>query len=216
MWSGMGIISSLTFIEKVHEHDDVYSFRFEKPAHISHKAGQHSIFFLPNMSRPHPFSITSTPQDKYLSFATHVRKGSRFKQYLAKLKKGDKVFMFGPILNFTYKKNHSEHVFLAQGIGITPFRSMITHADQVALPDAITLIHVESGSHTFKDVTETASAKTYYPANSDAFRKAVEKQNPKAMFYISGSPKFTRSAKILLHQMGVKAHNIKTDSFLGY
>ena len=212
----MKVIWSLIFIDKVHEHDDVYSFRFEKPKGFTHKAGQHSIFFLANMSRPHPFSITSAPEEEYLSFATHIRSGSRFKQSLAHLKKGDKVYMFGPILNFTFKKNQNSHVFLAQGIGITPFRSMITHADKMSLPDSITLIHVARDVHTFREVTEKTSATTYYPRSSKEFRAALQKQNPKSIFYISGSPKFTRSSKILLHELGVKANHIKTDSFLGY
>lgn len=212
----MGLFSTLTFIDKIHEHDDVYSFRFEKPKHFSYKAGQHSIFFLANMSRPHPFSITSAPHDDYLSFATHVRKGSRFKQYLSKLKKGDKIWMFGPILNFTFKKGANEHVLLAQGIGITPFRSMLTHAEHASLSDSITLIHVASDAHTFKGVTKNTKATTYYPKNSSEFHEILVQQNPTSVFYISGTPKFTRSAKIALRELGVKPRHIKTDSFLGY
>lgn len=212
----MGLFTTLTFIDKIHEHDDIYSFRFEKPKSFKYKAGQHSIFILKNMSRPHPFSMTSAPEDDQLSFATHVRKGSRFKQSLNKLKKGDKVFMFGPILNFTFKKGRTEHILLAQGIGITPFHSMLTHANRTSLPDSITLIHVASGAHTFKDVTEKTKATTYYPKSSEEFREVLKKQNPASVFYISGNPKFTRSAKIALRNMGVKATNIKTDSFLGY
>lgn len=57
------ILYNLTFIEKVHEHGDVYSFHFKRPANLGFKAGQHGIFVQPAFTRPHPFSLSSAPEE---------------------------------------------------------------------------------------------------------------------------------------------------------
>lgn len=206
---------SLTFIEKVHEHDDIYSFHFAKPKGLRHKAGQHGIFFLPGLYRPHPFSLTSAPHQDTISFSTKVREGSRFKQKLLKLKPGDALYMFGPILNFTFDSRYNSHVFLAQGIGITPFHSMLRHAQHSDMEDEITLVHVSKDGHTFKDATSTIAHTSHYPTSSKDFAKVVATQDPRSAFYLSGSSRFISATKRNLKELGVPSNRIKTDLFLG-
>lgn len=206
---------SLTFIKKVHEHDDVYSFFFEKPKNLSYKAGQHGIFFLPGLYRPHLFSLTSAPHQDSISFATKVRPGSHFKQKLLKLKTGDSIYMFGPILNFTFDSRYNSHVFLAQGIGITPFHSMLNHAKHTDMTDTITLVHVSKDGHTFQETTSSLSNNSHFPTSSDDFKQHVARLNVESIFYLSGSSAFIASTKRTLRKLGIPASRIKTDLFLG-
>jgi ferredoxin-NADP reductase len=206
----------LPFIKKVHEHDDVYTFFFEKPTKMKHKAGQHGLFSLVGPYRPHPFSLSSAPDEAFVSFTTRIRQGSRFKQQLLQLKAGDSIHFLGPIMNFTFKEGAKKYVLLAQGVGITPFRSMLVQAHSQKLPVKITVIYVNNQAHTFQSLIESYADTAFFPANSNEFRSLVEQQNPSNLFYISGSPAFIRSTKKLLRNIGVTASHIKADSFLGY
>ena len=132
------------------------------------------------------------------------------------MKPGDKITLLGPILNFTLIDGVSEYAFLAQGIGITPFRSMLVHAHTKQLPITTTLIHVDSGVHTFRELTERYATSSYFPTSADKFRELVTRQDADKVFFISGSPRFVKSTKQLLRESGVTKGHIKTDSFLGY
>lgn len=207
---------TLSFVEKVPEGGDVYTFRFQKPKHLKHAAGQHGIFMLRGLYRPHPFTLSSSPDEHYVAFSTRIRATSRFKQRLMQLVPGDTLYMLGPLLNFTFHSGETEYVFLAQGIGITPFRSMLVYAHSKNLPIRTTLIHVDNGAHTFKDITSVYATNAQHPSDPDAFRSAVAKQPKNSLFYISGSPGFIKATKSFLSDQGVAKHRIRTDSFLGY
>lgn len=212
----MSITLRLSFLEKVHLSGDIYTFTFSKPIHINHKAGQHGIFILPGFYRPHPLSLSSAPEEEYISFTTHIRKSSRFKQRLMQLEKGDAIYMIGPILDFTLDTNSKNHVFLAQGIGITPFRSMLLHTSKHHSTDRTTLIHVDSRAHTFRELTESLATKAHYPTRSEEFKKIATKQDTNSTFYISGTPRFIKATQELLRSLGVEKERVKVDSFFGY
>lgn len=206
----------LSFIEKIPEGGDVYTFRFKKPANFTHKAGQHALFVLPGFYRPHPFTISSAPDEDFISFTTHAREGSAFKRRIMEFVADDKIFLLGPLLNFTFHKTYKDYVFLAQGIGITPFRSMLVHAHAADMPVTTTLVHVDGAEHAFKDLTNKYATKAHYPTNPDEFREIVLGQDAQKVFYLSGSPRFVKATKALLKEHGVARGSIRTDSFLGY
>ncbi len=72
----------------------------------------------------HPFSLSQTPNGKHLRIS--VKNLGSFSGRLGKLKKGTAVFVDGPHGVFTEKKAFNNKVlFIAGGIGITPFRPLI-------------------------------------------------------------------------------------------
>ncbi|MGH7218376.1 MAG: FAD-dependent oxidoreductase [Candidatus Microsaccharimonas sp.] len=212
----MSSMNKLRFIKKQLENDDIYTFYFTRPEGLSHKAGQHGLFILPGFYRPHPFTISSSPGEEYVTISTHVDTGSRYKRKLMNLKDGDSILLLGPILNFTFRDDVRSYVFLAQGIGVTPFRSMLVHAHNEALPITTTLIHVDGKGHSFQQLTKECATKAFYPASPDVFRELVALQDASQQFYLSGSPRFVSATRKLLLQQGVKPRNISADSFLGY
>lgn len=88
-----------------------------------------------------PFSICSSPTNRnYLQFA--IRIGGEFTKELATLKKGDTIGVSPPQGFFTFNENKMKKtVFLAGGVGITPFMSALRYVSEKRLQNKITLLY---------------------------------------------------------------------------
>jgi len=90
-----------------------------------------------------PFSLGSSPSENFLLLTTKIKEGSDFKQRLSSLRDGDPAVVLGPVGNFSLPEDGSKRVVMvANGIGITPFRSMIKYATDKQLPHKITLLYI--------------------------------------------------------------------------
>lgn len=88
---------------------------------INFKAGQFAFVKFPSISREfHPFSITSSPDGKNLSFVIKVL--GDFTEEITKLREGERAIVEGPYGNLS--SDFAEQIWIAGGIGITPFLSM--------------------------------------------------------------------------------------------
>ena len=123
------------------------AFRFEKPSGWTFKAGQSMDVTLLEPAETdaegntRAFSIASAPYDEYLMVATRMR-DTAFKRVLSTMPLGTTVKIEGPFGNLTLHNNVTKTaVFLAGGIGITPFRSIVFHAAKEKLPHHIFLFH---------------------------------------------------------------------------
>jgi predicted ferric reductase len=98
----------------------------EASCHFPYNPGQFAYFrfqgSLPGREE-HPFTISSSPDDSDL--AVTVKNVGDWTGRLAGAKKDDKVFVDGPYGLFTPQQNERHKVFIAGGIGITPFLSML-------------------------------------------------------------------------------------------
>ncbi len=213
-------VTKISFVEKIHEHDNVYTFAFASEKKLHHTAGQHGIFILPKFKGIHIFSLASAPEEKNILIGTHAREGSRYKTVLSALKPGDTMTLVGPVMNFVLDKKVENVVFLAQGIGITPFRSILMHKKLTGLSVNSTLVHVDGHEHTYREISENIADTTYYPTNPEEFMQNVtsvtKQQDAATVYYVSGSPRFVKATKQTLHNLGVSHRLIKKDGFLGY
>ncbi len=123
------------------------AFAFDRPAGFEFTAGQYLTITLPDpryndeKGNSRTFSIASPPQEAgRLVIATRMT-GSALKRSLAEAPPGTPVSIFGPAGTFTLSPDPTPVVFIAGGIGITPFRSMLLDAAARALPHRITLIY---------------------------------------------------------------------------
>ncbi len=74
-------------------------------------------------SESHPFTISSSNNENNLRIT--VKNLGDYTSILRNLKSGDSVFIDGPYGNFSYNKVESkDQIWIAGGIGITPFLSM--------------------------------------------------------------------------------------------
>ena len=124
------------------------AFTLERPAGFEFAAGQYITITLPAprytdaKGNSRTFSIASSPQEAGgLTFATRMT-GSALKRSLAEMPLGAPISIFGPAGDFVMPVDATLPViFIAGGIGITPFRSMILDAAARRLPHQITLIY---------------------------------------------------------------------------
>lgn len=91
--------------------------------------------------RRHITVVTSPTERGVLGLATRLR-DSAFKRSLAELPEGTEVEVEQPKGSFVLPQETDRHyVFIAGGIGITVFRSMLRYIADEGLPHRVTLIH---------------------------------------------------------------------------
>jgi ferredoxin-NADP reductase len=91
--------------------------------------------------RRHISLVTSPTEDGVVGLATRLR-DTAFKRTLAQLEVGDEVQVEEPKGSFLLPRDTAaEYVFVAGGIGITVFRSMLRFVADEGLPYRITLVY---------------------------------------------------------------------------
>jgi predicted ferric reductase len=98
-----------------------------KTTPIQYQSGQFAFlrFYNEKLSRePHPFSIASKSNERMVRVA--IKESGDFTKKLTNLKVGDLVSVEGPYGRFNFKNfDNKKQVWIAGGIGITPFLGMI-------------------------------------------------------------------------------------------
>ncbi len=125
----------LRLIEKRDEARGTKSFFWQSETHVIWKAGQYFYFTLPKMKYPDSkgttrhFTISSSPTESdFLRITTRIREDSGYKKTLNELQIGAEIEGEGPNGTFIFAKSETgPQVFIAGGIGIAPFRSIIKY-----------------------------------------------------------------------------------------
>lgn len=112
---------------------------------IAYQPGQYATISFLRHGRPTParcFSITTTPTEQdYLQFAIRI-KGHYTRSAARSIKPGDKITVGGPFGGFIFNAERDKTaIFLAGGIGIAPFMSMIRYATRLGLKNNIVLLY---------------------------------------------------------------------------
>ena len=144
------IYSGKSFVDYIKwETKDTFILDIRSEKKIKFKAGQFCFLRLNKnkLHARHPFTIASSPEDKLLRFI--IKNTGRFTQTASKLKRGEEVLIDGPFGTFIEKDNKKDLVFIAGGVGITPFISMINDHISKNKNQNITLLY---GSKTQKDI----------------------------------------------------------------
>lgn len=136
----------LTLIEKEHLVDNVWAFRFNPDQPLSWTPGQFIRIEIPHdksdsEGKKRWFTISSTPHDGFVQITTRVT-DTTFKQALAALDVGETVQLIEqPDGDFVWKDSSKPLVFVAGGIGVTPFYSMLKARGHSGRPVAATLVY---------------------------------------------------------------------------
>jgi ferredoxin-NADP reductase len=213
---GLPFLTSMTFVSSSTEHGGVTSLSFRPKHPLRFRAGQHGLLIV-RRGGVKPFSIASSPSQDLVMIGTRLSSGSKFKLALAALQPGDTVRFFGPLMNFTADRASTDVVFLAQGVGITPIRSMLLDITQRRVEKSTTLVHVGT-DHPFRIETEALANRALYPSDAETFRTQlaeVAEDHKSATFMISGAPAFVTSTQALLQDHAIPAGQIKLDSMRG-
>lgn len=219
----------LVFIEKVHEQDDIVSFVFKPVKIFDWKAGQHMLLTVNHAPKDKKgnkrmFSVSSAPHEDTIRITTHVPKDepSSFKMALTELEKNTQIIARGPVGLMTLTRPQPQHVFLAGGIGITPFISLLRQNIYEKLNTDITLLYSNKTQDFLfqKEIDEIVSTnkniKVIYSnerINENLVTKST-KDIENTIFFVSGPRPMVVEIKKLLKNLGAKY--IKSDPFLGY
>jgi ferredoxin-NADP reductase len=120
-----------TVVKVQQENQDITTIYFEgfDESFKTRRAGSFlSLKIMQNgqWSKPHPFTISCAPEDPRL-MATIKRQGP-FTQKVHELKPGDQVMLAGPYGVFCKDVDSLDNIaFIAGGVGITPFLSVLRH-----------------------------------------------------------------------------------------
>lgn len=220
-------------------------FHFEKPTGFHFKAGQALAATLVNPTETDPegnsraFSIVSPPFAEDLVIATRMR-DTPFKRFLKVAPLGTLVKIDGPSGSFTLHNNVTKPgVFLAGGIGITPFVSILRQATRDKLPHKLYLFYsnrrpedaafledletLQGQNPRFRMVatmTQMQKSNHKWKGETAVIRQGMltkhipNLQGP--IYYVAGPPAMVAAMRQMLAGAGVDEDDIRTEEFAGY
>lgn len=237
---------ALTFIKKIKIARNTYEFIFKPSQKLKFIPGQYLEVTLnakKNDSRGNRryFTISSSPTKSKVRFGVKFadKNGSSFKDYLINLKHGNKIIAGNLSGDFVMPNDKSKQlVFVAGGIGITPFISMIRYLiDTRNEKRNITLFYLNNTKEdiSYKNTLQKAKQigiKTVFLLTDESLvpknwngeigyldEKIIKKYAPgykTSIFYLSGPNAMVDNYKNLLLKIGISKKQIKTDYFPGF
>ena len=218
----------LDFAGSKQEAEGIFSYLFKKPANFVYEAGQYMEWTLAghadDRGNRRYLTIASAPTEPNMMVSVRVpERPSAFKQRLGSLKPGDKILAGYLSGNFVLPKDHARKLaFMAGGVGITPFRSMLKSlVDHREKRDVILFYSTNKRSElAFGDVFAAAKQIGLKSLYASSLSKELIAQNipdySQRTFYISGPYGYVKSAGDILIKLGVSPLKIITDYFPGY
>ena len=241
--------AATTFATRVKEKENVaegtMAFHLAKPDGFQFKAGQYLDITLVNPPETDPegnirsLSIASAPEDEDLIVATRMR-DTAFKRVLGKAGPNLEIKIEGPTGSFTLHNNSSKAaVFLAGGIGITPFSSIVRHAAKARLPHRLYLFYsnrrpedapfmkvlrqLEKENANYKfipSMTELNKSKQTWDGETGFINREMLLRHLPGLqgpiYYIAGPPAMVAAMREMLTGAGVDEDDIRTEEFAGY
>ena len=207
-----------------------FAFHFDKPAGFSHQAGQNALFSLPSGTESRTFTIASAPHEPELMIATRMR-DSPFKRTLAELPIGARLKIDAPAGVMVLHEDESRPaVFLAGGIGITPFLAMARDAQARRLRHRITLIYsnrrpqdaaflAELEHMPLRLVATMTEAPDWKGEKRRISRELLAEHVPDLLapvYYFAGPLRMTMAVQGMLTEIGVKEDDMRSEEFYGY
>jgi ferredoxin-NADP reductase len=221
------------------------AFHFERPSGFQFKAGQTLDLTLIDPPETdaegdtRTFSIASAPHDADLVIATRMR-NSAFKRVLASAPLAASIEADGPMGSFTLHHNVTKPaIFLAGGIGITPFRSMIHDAaarnlaqqlwlfysnhrpeDAAFLEDLQTVASLTPSFHCVPTMTRMAESQEPWNGETGVInremlnRHLLDVRGP--IYYVAGPPAMVTAIRGMLLAAGVDEDDVRSEEFAGY
>lgn len=221
------------------------AFHMSKPKSFDHKAGQWIRLTLTgpaamdSKGASRVFSIVSAPHEAQLTVATRLS-DSAFKRCLKELPNGSDLRIAGPNGSCTlYDDPVRPAVFIAGGIGITPFLSMIRHANHWALTQKITLFYsnrdpasaaflcelgdLEKANPNFRliaTMTELQDASAAWNGETDLVNQEMLARHlpdlSAPIYYCVGPAPMIASTKEMLKSVGIASQDTIFEEFTGY
>jgi len=221
------------------------AFHFDKPSEFQFKAGQYLRLTLiepPETDAEgnrRTFTIASAPVEDDLMIATRLR-DTAFKRVLKSMPIGTQLKLQGPFGSLTLHDEETRPaVFLAGGIGITPFRSMALQAARDHLPHPLFLFYANRRPEDAAFLEELQQLETENPnyhfigtmtkpdesgkawngekghINKEMLARFIDDLTVPT-YYTAGPPAMVDAMTNMLIEAGVNSDQIRAEQFAGY
>ena len=219
-------------------------FRFEKPQGFTFQAGQSIDLTLLNPPETdaegnmRSFSLCSAPEEDSLAIATRMR-DTAFKRVLGGMTQGAEISFDGPFGSFFLHENAARPaVFLAGGIGITPFRSIILDAAARKLLHPLFLFYsnrAPADAPFLEELLDEESKNPHFKCIATMTAEGVDKvwegergyidaamlerhvaRDSSPIYYLAGPQAMVTAMRQMLTGMGVSGDDIRFEEFSGY
>jgi len=196
---------------------------------LAYKAGQFIFVRFYNQKLPkeaHPFSIASGSNEKTITI--FVKKLGDYTSRLANLKIGNEVSLEGPYGRFHYNPDNAKQIWIAGGIGITPFlgmaKDLLTNPGRAKKIDLYYSCHEQKDFVCFEELEQIQkkipNLLRVIPWQTDQaghlsvdeiakYSGPIKSQD----VYLSGPPTFKNVIIKQLRQLGVAGHDIHSEEF---
>ncbi len=224
---------------------DSYEFVFTPDMQLAYRPGQYMEWTLghaksDSRGNRRYFTLASSPTEKDIRLGVKFYdNSSSFKKALHEMKEGGTIIASQLSGEFILPRDVDQKlVFIAGGIGITPFRSMVkylldkkekrditllysnTYVENIMYKDIFDTAHRELGIKTIYTLTEEdGMPKDWGGARGKITADMIKKEVPDyqdCLFYISGPHAMVTAFEDVLKAMGVLSSKIKVDFFPGF
>lgn len=217
---------------------DTKHFKISVPKDFLFIPGQYVSIIKDNTEKStklrRPYSIVSTPsqtKENYIELCIKILENGNITPILDKEKTGNKLEILGPLGNFTINKESTQKniIFISAGVGIAPFKSMISELLANNFKNKITLITGYKNENTilydkeFKDLEKKHPNFIYktilsQPINNQDKPGRVqilleENFDSSADYYICGLKDMISSVQLLLLKKGILGKNIYSEKY---
>ena len=236
---------SITLTERRLVAEGTMAFYFDKPTQFAFTPGQFVDLTLPEPSETdaagntRAFSIASAPQESTLMVATRLR-DTAFKRELQRMPIGSIVRLEGPFGKLVLHADQTRPaVFLAGGIGITPFRSMVVQAAMQRSPHPMVLFYSNRRPEDapFLDELQALQDKNPHYRFVGTMTEPEKSSRPwqgergylnaallskhlgnveKPIYYVVGPPGMVGALRTMLKEARIEDSDIRTEKFAGY
>jgi ferredoxin-NADP reductase len=210
---------------------------------VDFRPGQYFFVTLPNVGddddkglRRHITVVTSPNEKGVLGFATRMR-DSAFKRTLRELPVGSDVEVEPPKGEFALPEDPSRPlVFVAGGIGITVFRSMLRYIHEERLPYRVTLIYSNRDRESTAFLDELRELERELPdfrliltmtqdpgwegetrkVDAQFVKDYLGESLDRYSFLVAGPPAMAEGVQKALEEAGVQEESITAERYSGY
>lgn len=223
----------LTLKEKKAEAGDAVTFIFNSEEPTVWEAGQYIKYTLVHHKPDEKgvkryFTISAAPDEQFPRITTRLNseKLSSFKQALSELPIGGKIDAEPPRGSFIVTNPHQPIIFIAGGIGITPFRSILLDMEYRQQPINLPLLYANRGPEIiFQDELEQVASRNpgldiHYiiepeRINENKIKKVINNYT-QPLYYISGPEPMVQATFEMLRSLKIPEEQLKRDDFPGY
>lgn len=224
------------------------AFYFERPEGFACRAGQRAQLSLVDarefdgFGSTRTFTFASAPHEPELMIATRMR-DTAFKRTLKTAALGLRVRLEEAAGEMTLHEDAARPaVFIAGGIGVTPFRAMLRHAAHERLPHRLWLFYsnrrpadapflgelrqLERDNPRYRFVptmTNAAGSELPWNGESGAINAALLGRHlgtasgtAAPIYYVAGPQAMVISIENLLGDLGISEDDVRDESFYGY